>query len=215
MNKLFKILVGLFIGLGVGSGVMTMTSCASAPQVNTPSAMTYNYARLKLLDLDQMSDLIQKRVQGYKRTDNEELMQEALELCLSRPDEDSMVEKLIDSVRFNASSEAAWEQWVEAAVEKSIAQLKNETTPAVDQVTYLILLENLIAQFRPEFLKQWEAPQFESEVIEKIAAAELVVSDAAVSERRLNLMETQRSPSRVAQDLIKEREQANTPPSRR
>lgn len=205
MSKLFKILMGLSIGLGV------MTSCASAPQAETPSAMTYNYARLKLLDLDQMSDLIQKRVQGYKRTDNEELMQEALEICLSRPDEDSMVEKLIDTVRFNASSEAAWEQWVDGAVEKSIAQLKNETTPAVDQVTHLILLENLIAQFRPEFLKQWGAPLFESEVIEKISAAELVVSEAAMSERRLNLMETQRSPSRVAQDLIKEREQANTP----
>lgn len=200
----------MFIIVGIAIGLVGLTSCASAPTPEANSTLTYSYARLKLLDLDQMSDLIQKRIQGYKRTGNDELMQEAVEICLSRPDDDSMVDKLIDTIRYSASSETAWEQWVDSAVEKSVAQLKNETTPSVDQLTYLILLENLVAQFKPEYMKQSETPMFETEIIEKIAAADLVVSDGAINERRLNLMGTQRSPSRMAQDIIKERDQASS-----
>lgn len=168
--------------------------------------MTYNYAKLKLMDLDEMTDVIQNRVNRYKNTGNEELMAEALQICLSRPDEDGMVDKLIENVRFNLDSDEQWAEIVDGLVDKSIAQLKNETTPVTDQLTYLILLENLIAQFQPEFIKQYQSPSFETEMIEKIAQADIQISEAAAAERQLNLMTTQRSPSDIAKALVSARE---------
>lgn len=198
MKKSFLILLGLSLFTGFLLG-----GCSSAPVNETPSELIYNYANLKLMDLDQMTDLIQQRVKRYKKTGDDEAMAEALQLCLSRPDEDAMVGKLIENIRFNLESDEQWEELVDGLVEKSIARLKNETTPAVDQVSYLILLENLLAQFRPEFLKQAEGPSFEGDVIGKIAEARLQVSDVAASERRLNLMSTQRSPSDMARDILR------------
>lgn len=119
-----------------------------------------------------------------------------------------MVDKLIEIVRFNLDSDEQWEEVVDNVADKSIAQLKNETTPVPDQVTYLILLENLVAQFQPEFIKQYQGPLFETEIIEKIAQADIQVSDAARAERQLNLMTAQRSPSEIAQALVRTREQA-------
>lgn len=181
-------------------------SCTTAPVQSTESEMTYNYAKLKLMDLDEMTDLLQNRVNRYKRTGNEELMTEALQICLSRPDEDGMVDKLIEIVRFNLDSDEQWAEVVDNVTDKSIAQLKNETTPVPDQVTYLILLENLVAQFQPEFIKQYQGPLFETEIIEKIAQADIQVSDAARAERQLNLMTAQRSPSEIAQALVRTRD---------
>lgn len=187
--------------------LIAFVGCSSAPVKSQESELSYTYSKLKLLDLDQMSDLIQDRLNRYKKTGNEDLLEDALRICLARPDEDGMVEKLIENIRFSLDSNEQWEELVENTVQKSTDKLKDETTAVEDQVSYLILLENLVAQFRPEFLKQDESPQFESRIIERIAEADIVVSDAAANEQKLNLMNAVFSPSDVAREMLRKRDE--------
>lgn len=186
-------------------------SCSSAPLQMDEPKLSYSYSKLKLLDLDQMSEIIQDKIQRYKKTGNEQLINEAITISLSRPNDDAVAEKLLDTVRFSLESAELWEKSLDEVTQKSISALKVETTAAEDQVTYLILLENLVSEFKPQFIKQYQSPKYESQIIELIAGAGVVVSDAAIAEGRLSLMKEPLSPSTLAQSLLDERNQKLSP----
>ncbi len=203
-----KILIYGFTAICLVTGFF---SCGSAPVQMDEPKLSYSYAKLKLLDLDQMMEIVQNRLKRYKKTGHKELIEEAIQISLSRPNDDALAEKLMDTIRFSLESVDLWERSLEEVMQKSIAQLKIPTTAAEDQLTYLILLENLVSEFRPQFIKQYQSPKFESTVIEQIAQAEVVVSQAAAAEGRLNIMREPVSPSTLAQFLIEERNQKLNP----
>lgn len=196
----------IFLTLFLATGALVFLGCTSNPpvQVSKPR-LVYTYAKLQLLDLDQMNELIQGKMNKYLETSNRELLMDAVRICLSRPDGDSLVEKTFDSIRFRASATENWEAAVESLTQWAISELKSESTNPVDQVTYLILLENLLAELKKDFISQYKSPRFETRLFEKIAAANIVVSPAAKNESRLNLMSSVRSPSAMAQTLINEK----------
>ena len=68
------------------------------------------------------------------------------------------------------------------------------------------MLENLISELRPEFVKQYKSPGFESRMIEKIANAGVELSGPARAERKLNLMKGSFSASQVAQKMLDKRD---------
>lgn len=185
---------------------LAFSACSTAPpvQVNKPR-LVYNYAKLQLLDLDQMNEIIQGKVDRYLETGNKEMLMDAIRICLSRPNGDSLVEKSFDSIRFRANSSNAWESAVDSLIQWAISELKSESTAIVDQVTYLILLENLLAELKLDFINQYQSPKFETRIFEKIAAADIVVSQAANNESRLNLMTSLKSPSARARSMIAEK----------
>jgi hypothetical protein len=159
------------------------------------------------MDLDQMSQLMLEHAREFKRNDNPEFLKEGLLICLSRPDEDAVIEKTISTVRTPLEDNSLWESAVTELIDKSLAVIKEDQLSAVDQVTYSIVLENLISEFRPRFIKQYKSPGFETRMIEKIAQADIQLSSVANAERELNLMKTSFSPSGVAEKLIDRREE--------
>ena len=179
--------------------------CASSAPSSGNSEYSMSYSQLKLLDLDQMSELLQKKVSEFKRTDNSEALKLGLQICLSRPDEDDLVEKTISIVRNPMEDITQWEPAVEELTDKALAQLKNKDAHSTDQITAGIILENLTAEFKPAFVRQYQSPGFESHIIEKIAAADVEFNSKAISERKLTLMRGAASPSVIAQRLIDER----------
>ena len=186
--------------------VLNFLGCTSIPPVQAAKPrLVYTYAKLQLLELDQMNELIQGKVDKYLETRNKELLMDALRICLSRPNGDSLVEKTFDSIRYRANSSDSWESAAEELTQWAISELKSETTASVDQVTYLIMLENLIVEFKREFILQYKSPKFETRIFERIAAANIVVSKAAYNESSLNLMSAVKSPSALAQALINEK----------
>ena len=170
------------------------------------NAMSYN--RLKLMDLDQMTELLQQKVKEFKRTGRTEALQEGLQICLSRPDEDTLVEKTISIVRNPLEDIDQWESSVENLVDTNLEIFKNMKAHSSDQVTAGIILENVISEFKPQFQKQYVNPGFESRIIEKIAAAKVEFNRKAVSERKLTLMRGAVSPSLLAQKLMDRRADA-------
>jgi hypothetical protein len=192
--------------LSLMSLLTLLSSCSSAPMQTSESQLVYTYTKLKLLDLDQMGEIIQDKLRRFKKSGNEELIVEAISISLSRPNDDSVAEKLLDTIRYTIEAPDVWERSIDTVVQKSIAQLKSENVAVEDQVTYLVVLQNLISEFKSQFIKQYQSPKFETIIIEKIAGAEIEVSDLAIAESRLNMMKEQLSPSTLAQSLLTERD---------
>ena len=197
-----------FVKVIIGSLILFLVSCASSDEVVGAKEAEMSYSQLKLLDLDQMTELMQQKVKVFKKTNTIEPLQQGLEICLSRPDEDSLVEKIISIVKNPLDDKSAWEASIDDLVDRSIANLKVKGVHPSDQVTSGVVLENIISEFKPDFIKQYESPGFEGRVIERIADADIEFSKSALSERKLNLMRGTSSPSRIASRLIEIRAEA-------
>ncbi|MFZ3231320.1 MAG: hypothetical protein WA160_14015 [Pseudobdellovibrio sp.] len=201
MNKLFAklIVVGLMSFFTLGCA--TSTTSAVKPQV------TMSYNQLKLMDLDQMTDMMQQKSQEYKRTDNVKALQEGLQICFSRPNEDGLIEKIISIIKTPMEDHDLWESSIVELVDRGIASFGNENTSGADQVTYGFVLENIVSEFKPLFVKQYESPGFETQIIEKIANADVEFSKQAAAERKLGIMRGHISPSVFAKKLIERKEE--------
>ncbi len=164
--------------------------------------MKYTYKNLKLNDLDQMMDLMFEKTNQYKKTGQIQKLKEGALIAYSRPDEDRTVDKVISLVKNPLEDNEEWENTVEAIVTQSISKLNDEKTDAVTQTTAGVVLENIIADLRPLFLKQYKSGGFETDMIEKIADSKIEYSKATKAERKLNLMRTNSSPSEIALRLM-------------
>lgn len=187
------------------SAFFILTSCASNSVSTDTPQLAYTSTRLKVMDLEEMTDLLQGKAKEFKKTDNSQFLKDGLLICLSRPDEDSVIEKVMSSVKTPLEDHGLWESAVEELVDNAISSIKNETANGADQVTYSVALENLISEFKPQFVKQYKSPGFEARIIEKIAAADLSFTSQAKAERGLNLMRSSLSPSMIAKRLVEHR----------
>lgn len=201
MTKLiFKLLAVVHLALFV-------SGCASSETVKEKPQLAYPYSRLKVMDLDQMTDIMYQQAKAFKKTDDPKVLQDGLLICLSRPNEDGQIEKVLSIVRTPMEDNDVWESSVESLVDTAITTMKNKTSNAADQVTYGIVLENIVSEFKPVFVKQYKSPGFETKIIEKIAEADIELSQAAISERKLNLMRGNISPSLFAKKMIERRDE--------
>ncbi len=181
--------------------------CSLSSVRNDTSQLKYTYSRLKVMDLDQMSQIMIDQAKEYKKSDDPESLKLGLLICLSRPDEDDVVEKIISTIRTPLEDHSLWESSVEELMKKSIEVIQDESASPTDQVTYSIVLENMISELRPDFIKQYKSPGFETRVIQKLAQSEIVLSSAAQSEIKLNLMKSSFSASAIAQKLLDRRDE--------
>lgn len=196
--------LGFILGLSLS---VLISGCSSVSPKNDTSQLRYTYSRLKVMDLDEMNDIMQEQVRYFKRTNDPEALKEGLLICLSRPDEDSLVEKVVGTVRNPLEDNDLWDETVENLINESILAIQDPSRSSVDQVTYSIMLENLISEMRPEFIKQYKSPGFETRMIEKIAAAHTELNAGAKAERKLNLMKGSFTASQVAQKLLDKRDE--------
>jgi hypothetical protein len=162
----------------------------------------YSYKNLKLNDLDQMMEIMYEKNKEYKSLDQIQKLKEGAIIAFSRPNEDRTLDKIISIVRNPLEDSDEWENTIEAMVQQSLVTLKSETETPSRQATAGVILENIIADFKPLYTKQYQSGGFETEIIEKIAASQANYSKSAVSERRLNLMRNNGSPSEIAIKLI-------------
>ncbi len=156
----------------------------------------FSYRNLALLDLDQMSDMLQAKI------NSESNQRESAFIALARPNEDSVLEKVISIARDPLEENSDWQNTIETLVRQSADDIKNQNQSAVKQVTAGVILENIISEFKPAFIKQLKSGGFESDVIYFIAESNLKYSKAANKERSLNLMRSDLNPSELAQKLI-------------
>lgn len=155
-----------------------------------------------------MNDIMLEQAKEFKKTNDPQALKEGLLICLSRPDEDSVVEKVIGTVKTPLEDNDLWDSTVEGLINDSVLAIQDSGRSSLDQVTYSIVLENLISEMRPDFIKQYKSPGFETRMIEKIAAAHTELNAGAKAERKLNLMKGSFTASQVAQKLLDRKDEA-------
>lgn len=186
-----------------------VASCSHQPTPKTASFQTVeqilieqNYKSLKLLDLDQMTDLLYEKVDDYKKNDRLQALREGALIAFSRPNEDVILDKIISIVRSPLEDSGDWESTIEQIVGQSVELLRNSKAEASQQVTASIVLENILSEFKPLFVKQYQSGGFETSIIERIARSDLKFSAKALQEKKLNLMRSGLTPSQLAQKLV-------------
>lgn len=198
-------------------GVVALTlSCASFDTRTSPGLdltkeyehidSNLNYKNLATQDLDQVSDLIQVKLNEYAKSGNLQQLREAALIVFSRPDEDGMLEKVIASVRNPLEEEVQWQNTIEILARQSVETMQKAEGSQADQVTAGIVLENIIAEYKPAFIKQYHTGGFETDVVHFIADSGVSYSKAASKERGLYLMRSNLNPSQIAKKLISARD---------
>lgn len=160
------------------------------------------YKSLKLLDLDQMTDLLYEKTNDYKRNNRVQALREGVMIAFSRPNEEVILDKILSIVRSPLEDLGEWEGTVEQMVGQSVQTLKSDSSAGADQVTASVILENVLSEFKPMFTKQYQSGGFETSIIERIAASKVRFSKQAEQEKKLNQMKSGLTPSELAQKLI-------------
>ncbi len=197
---------------------VTLTSCGSAPTATdsagidlskdferVPAPMSYK--SLATLDLDQVNDLVQVKLDEYAKQNNLQSLHEATMIILARPDEDGMVEKVIARVRNPLEEEGQWTATIESIVRQGVEILKDKEATSTNQVTSGVILENVIGEFKPLYIKQNRSGGFETNIINFIADSDVTYSKKASKERGLYLMRNNLNPSQIAQKIVNQRKE--------
>lgn len=169
------------------------------------AGLLFNYSQLALKDLDQMNKMVQGKIkESRKAGGNRSIpLKEALQAVFSRSNEDFMIEKLLPQLKTELEELNAWESSIQALTKEAIGALKNPRPFApVVQVTYLVFLENLIAELKPRL-----SEKFENKIITQIRDAKITVTKEASNERRLRVMKGSTSPSLIAESVLKDFEE--------
>lgn len=175
----------------------------------------FKYSELMIKDYDEMLEMVQSYVgkardlAGEDGTANEDeaisQLRQALKLIFSRPNSDNMVAKLVPEVRRVLVGFNAYESSVSAVANEAIGYVKNDEAPVSVQSTSLFVLDNILADIRPEV----EANASLHAVVEHIRDAKLSMSREVNKERSLRGMFNTKSPSDIAREMLKHLEAKN------
>jgi hypothetical protein len=184
--------------------LMVMAACSSAPAKREKSQLSYTPGQLRLMEVDEMNTLIGGHIREFKKSKDVKFAEKALITALSRPDADNILDREMLMIENSFERPDEWENMVTTVIERAGQNLKDKTCSVQDEVSYTIVLENILSQFRTEFNKTDVNTDFELASIKKIADMDLEVSEAAYREAKLNAMSTLVSPSEIAERLLKE-----------
>lgn len=182
--------------------VFTFVFCLEAQ-----AGLLFNYSQLALKDLDQMNQLVLDKVKEAKKSSSGKVvpLKEALQAVYSRPNDDDMIEKVVAPLRTNLDEQEAWEKTLSQLTDEAINALKNpKAFKPVVQVTYIVFLENLLAEIKP-YLKNDAG--FERKLVERVQKAGIEVTKEANNERRLRTMKSSVSPSEIAEKVLEQSKQ--------
>ena len=201
MHKNIFIVAALAFGLSACSSNPSSSSGSTFAMVE-PIQIQQTYKTLKILDLDDMSDLLYEKANDYKRNNRLQALREGTMIAFARPNEEVILDKILNIVRNPLEDADEWESTVEQMVGQAVNTIKDSGAPATDQVTASVVLENVLSEFKPQFVKQYQSGGFETTVVERIAASNLSFSKQAEQEKKLNQMKSGLTPSQLAQKLV-------------
>lgn len=164
------------------------------------AGLLFQYNQLMLKDLDQMDKILRDKIKEAKKTRGDKVipLKEALQAVYSRPNEDDMIDKIIGPLKHELNELESYEDVVRELVTEAIGALKNPRafSPVV-QVTYVVFLENILAEFKPK-----TDSKFESDIIKQIRDAKIETTKEAKKERKLRVMKELASPSDIAAGIL-------------
>ena len=171
-------------------------------QVTVFAGLLYPYNRLATKDLDQMNKLIKEKIKESKSAGGDQTipLKEALQAVFSRPNDDSMIEKLLPAIKIELDEHSAYEKTFQLLVKEATGALKNPKAFKADALlTYMIFLENTISEMRPKLHEP-----FENEILTQIRDAKIEFTKELMNERKHRMLKELPSPSELAFNFLKE-----------
>lgn len=209
-TPLLKIIFLAFLNIFFTASCATTTSSGNktfdASRDYDRIQSTISYRNLATLDLDQVNDLVQLKLNDFAKQNNVQALKEAALIIFSRPDDDGVVEKVLSNIRNPLEEENEWQNTVVALVRQSVETIRNDQASAADQVTAGVTLENIIAELKPAYIKQYKTGGFDTDVINHIAESGAHYSKAASNERGLYLMRNNLDPVQLAKKIVSAKE---------
>ncbi len=198
MSKLFTIFATLLLSLFV-------TSSAWAK-------VEYDSSQLMMQNSEKVTELVRKRIQRASEVQEQqdesatvmaepealEYLKDAMRIALARPDQDGLRGILFARIRRELSDLNSTEVVLSQLADESLAVLNDKKAAVAHHATYILVLENLMAEIKPELEKN----KTFREMVEKIRDADIKVSKDVQSQQKLKLMQTPVSPSKTASSIL-------------
>ncbi len=175
----------------------------------------YDANDLMMKNSEQVAELVRKKLKAasdiqVQQEDNDEngilaepaaieKMKDAMRIVLSRPDQDDGRATQFARVRRELSDLGSFEKVLQDLTTEGITALKSKSGSDKIQITYIFLLENLMAELKPDIAKN----KIFQKLIEQIRDANLKIDDSIKSTIKLRTMTVPVSPSQTAAKILK------------
>lgn len=167
------------------------------------AGLLYTYNQLTVMELDQLNQLVQDKLKESKKSDAKMVpLKEGLQALYARPDQDRMFEKVAGPLRNELIEMGQYERVMNQLTDEALNALTNTRNfrPQV-QVTYLVFLENLMADLKPSLRSE---NKFEKGLVEKIKKAKIKITKPAQNDLVTRGFSEKKSPSEVASTILED-----------
>jgi hypothetical protein len=182
---------------------VVLTTLALFVSQQSLAGLLYTYNQLAVMELDQLNKLVEDKIKESKKSDAKFVpLKECFQALYGRPDQDRMLEKVAGPIRTELVNLGDYEKTVTQLTEEAINALTNTRNfKPTAQITYVIFLENLMADMKP-VLKPGDS--FEKRILKKIEKANISITKAATNDLLNRGFQEKKSPSEVASILLDE-----------
>ena len=206
------------------ASALTLAACASAPAPHSYHAYSegtrkpyveYDSGSLLMLNSEQMNALVMKKIKKAQEiqkkqevNDDEGLaaepaavdqLKDATRIVFARPDQDGSREHTFVRLRRELTDLNALDSVLRDLSAESINALRDGSpNSAREQATYIVVLENLMAEIKPEVSTN---PAFKK-IVEGIRDADIEIPDKVRSQQLLRSMNKPVSPSETAAKIV-------------
>ncbi len=181
--------------------------------------LEYDSSQLMMKNADQVEEIIKKKIkmagdiQAAQESDDDEIraepealeqLKDALRIAFSRPDQDGSRAGFFDRLRQELRDLNSLEIVMGSLADEAISLLKGNSESAKVHATYVYILENMMAEIKPEIEKNITLKK----VVERVRDANIRISSDVRKQLLMRTMNKPRSPSETADALIDAAEKA-------
>ncbi len=175
--------------------------------------LEFDSSQLMMKNADQVDDIIRKKIkkaadiQSAQTSDDDEIraepealesLKDALRIAFARPDQDGSRADFYDRLRQELRDLNSLEPVLSSLAEEGISLLKKGNEPAKVQATYIYILENMMAEIKPELEKNAALKK----IVEQIRDAKIKISSEVRKQLLMRTMNKPQSPSDSADTLL-------------
>ncbi|MES2964703.1 MAG: hypothetical protein V4760_12495 [Bdellovibrionota bacterium] len=203
--------------------ITTLAACASSPddagseKSYGPADATkveYDSEQLRMKNSEAVAELVRRKIkqaqdiQSKQEDDDDqgtvaepealEKLRDGLRIILARPDQEGARATVFARLRSELQDLGSFEEVLNELAQEGIGALKDDSLAVRLQATYVLILENLMAEIRPDLAKNKKLRS----IVEDIRDARIEISSEVKNRQRLRTMTNPVSPSETAKRIL-------------
>lgn len=179
-----------------------------------PTKVEYDSEQLRMKNSEAVAELVRRKIkkaqdiQAKQEVDDDsgtvaepealDQLRDGLRIILARPDQEGARSTVFTRLRSELQDLGAFEDTLNELAQEAIGALKDDDLAVNLQATYIVILENLMAEIRPDLGRNKKLRG----IVEDIRDARIEVSDRVRNRQRLRTMTNPVSPSETAKRIL-------------